>query len=65
MKVRHLLQELSYQGWTIARITGSHRLLRHEVIKGTVTVSGHLNQDLPIGTLRSIQRQARGFSLAR
>jgi predicted RNA binding protein YcfA (HicA-like mRNA interferase family) len=65
MKVRHLLHELQHQGWTITRTTGSHRQLRHPALKGTVTVSGRPNKDLPIGTLRYIQRQAQGFSIAR
>lgn len=61
MKVRHLLQTLSQQGWKISRIKSSHRQLKHPVLKGIVTVSGHINQDLPTGTLKYIQRQAQGF----
>ncbi|NJO93356.1 MAG: type II toxin-antitoxin system HicA family toxin [Hydrococcus sp. RM1_1_31] len=63
MKVRQLLQELERQGWAIARIKATHRHLKHPVLKGIVTVSGSINQDLPIGTLKYIQRQAKGFSL--
>jgi predicted RNA binding protein YcfA (HicA-like mRNA interferase family) len=62
MKVRQLLHQLSRQGWGVARIKGSHRQLRHEYIKGTVTVPGHLGRDLPIETFKSIQRQTQGFS---
>jgi predicted RNA binding protein YcfA (HicA-like mRNA interferase family) len=65
MKVRQLLQALSHQGWGVVRTKGSHRQLHHQSLKGTVTVSGHINQDLPIGTLKYIQRQAQGFSLTR
>jgi predicted RNA binding protein YcfA (HicA-like mRNA interferase family) len=61
MKVRQLLQELHYQGWAIDRIKGRHRQLKHPLIKGTVTVSGRTNQDVPIGTFKSITRQAQGF----
>jgi predicted RNA binding protein YcfA (HicA-like mRNA interferase family) len=60
MKVRQLLHELHQQGWEIARRRSSHRHLKHPVLKGIVTVSGGINQDLPIGTLKYIQRQARG-----
>lgn len=62
MKVRELLHELQQKGWAIARIKSSHRQLKHPVLNGIVTVSGRLNQDLPIGTLKYIQRQAQGFS---
>ena len=61
MKVRHLLQELHYQGWAVVRIKGSHRQLHHQSLKGTVTVPGHLGRDIPIGTFKSITRQAQGF----
>jgi predicted RNA binding protein YcfA (HicA-like mRNA interferase family) len=62
MKVRQLLQTLSHQGWGICRIKGSHRQLKHRDIRGTVTVSGHLGRDVPMGTFKSITRQAQGFS---
>jgi predicted RNA binding protein YcfA (HicA-like mRNA interferase family) len=65
MKVRYLLQHLEDQGWKIARTRGTHRQLKHAQIKGTVTVSGQINQDLPIGTLKFIQRQVQGFLCAR
>lgn len=65
MKVRHLLQTLQGQGWGVVRTKGSHRQLHHQYIKGTVTVSGHLGHDLPMGTFKAIQKQAQGFSLTR
>jgi predicted RNA binding protein YcfA (HicA-like mRNA interferase family) len=65
MKVRHLLQTLSQQGWGVCRTKGSHRQLKHRSIRGTVTVPGHLGRDVPIGTFKAIQRQAQGFSLTR
>jgi predicted RNA binding protein YcfA (HicA-like mRNA interferase family) len=36
--------------------TGSHHILRHPVKPGTVTVP-HPRKDIPIGTLKSIERQ--------
>jgi predicted RNA binding protein YcfA (HicA-like mRNA interferase family) len=60
MKVRHLLQTLSHQGWGVCRIRGSHRQLHHPTIKGTVTIPGHLGRDVPIGTFKAIQQQALG-----
>lgn len=37
---------------------GSHRNFRHPTKPGKVTVPFHGNRDLPIGTIRSIERQA-------
>ena len=40
------------------RRRGSHRQLQHPHQLGTVTVAGHMSDDLPPGTYRSILRQA-------
>jgi predicted RNA binding protein YcfA (HicA-like mRNA interferase family) len=61
MKVRQLLQNLSQQGWGVVRTKDSHRQLHHQSLKGTVTVSGHLGRDIPIGTFKAITRQVRGI----
>ena len=37
---------------------GSHRQFKHPVKPGRVTVSGHLSDDMPKGTLGSVKRQA-------
>ncbi|MBI5834828.1 MAG: type II toxin-antitoxin system HicA family toxin [Armatimonadetes bacterium] len=58
MKVRAVLARLRADGWDVVRVTGSHRQLRHASKPGTVTLSGHLNDDMQAGTLRSIWRQA-------
>jgi len=58
MKVRDLLQLLREDGWEIDRTRGSHRQLQHAVKSGTVTVSGHLSDDVHPKTLKSILRQA-------
>ena len=44
-------------GWALVRSTGSHHHFRHELRPGIVTVP-HPKKDLPIGTLRSIERQS-------
>jgi predicted RNA binding protein YcfA (HicA-like mRNA interferase family) len=49
---------LKEDGWAIARIRGSHRQLVHAVKPGTVTVSGHPNDDIHPKTLKSVLRQA-------
>jgi len=58
MKVRELLKWLENDGWTIDRMRGSHRQLRHPVKPETVTVSGHFRDDVHPKTLKSVLRQA-------
>lgn len=50
---------LQNDGWYIARTRGSHRQLKHLTKKGTVTVSGKPNVDIPQGTFKSILKQAK------
>jgi predicted RNA binding protein YcfA (HicA-like mRNA interferase family) len=58
MKVRDLLELLRRDGWQIDRTRGSHRQLHHLSKPGTVTVSGHTNDDIHPKTLKSVLRQA-------
>jgi len=57
--VRHAIRALERDGWTQARIRGSHRQFRHPEKPGTVTVAGKPGDDLARGTWNSIKRQAR------
>ncbi|BAU13311.1 hypothetical protein LEP3755_38500 [Leptolyngbya sp. NIES-3755] len=59
MKVRAVIKRLEADGWYLARTKGSHRQFKHSEKSGTVTVSGKLSVDVPIGTLKSIWRQAQ------
>ena len=38
---------------------GSHRQYKHFIKTGRVTIAGHLNDDLALGSLNSIFRQAQ------
>jgi len=58
MKVKDLVRLLVADGWYLDRTRGSHRQFRHPDKKGTVTVSGHLNDDIHPKTLKSALRQA-------
>jgi predicted RNA binding protein YcfA (HicA-like mRNA interferase family) len=58
VKVREVIAALEADGWRLARTRGSHRQYRHPLKSGTVTVSGKLSVDVPIGTLGSIFKQA-------
>lgn len=47
------------QAGAIARETGSHRHYVHATKPGVVTVPGRLSRDLPMGTERSILKEAQ------
>jgi predicted RNA binding protein YcfA (HicA-like mRNA interferase family) len=57
MDSKSLLQMLHDDGWQIVRTKGSHHHLKHPVKPGLVTVP-HPKKDLPLGTVRSILKQA-------
>lgn len=59
MKVREVIKMLEDDGWYLARTKGSHRQFKHPEKTGTVTVSGNLGVDMPIGTLKNVLRQAQ------
>ena len=58
MKVRDLIRLLEDDGWYLARTKGSHRQFKHHTKRGTVTVAGKPNVDMPPGTLNAILKQA-------
>jgi len=58
VKVRDLIRLLEDDGWYLARTKGSHRQFKHQTKRGTVTVAGKPNIDIPPGTLNSILKQA-------
>ena len=58
MTVREVIRLLERDGWRHVRTTGSHRQYQHSIKPRTVTVSGNLGTDMPIGTLRSILKRA-------
>lgn len=54
---RDIIRRLEKEGWTLARITGSHHHFAKPGRWEIVTVP-HPRKDLSIGTLKSIYRQA-------
>jgi predicted RNA binding protein YcfA (HicA-like mRNA interferase family) len=58
MKVRDVIALIESKGWRFVRTTGSHRHFKHPSKPLVVTVPGHLGDDLPTGTLKSILRKA-------
>lgn len=57
MDSRKLIRRLVDDGWVLVRTKGSHHQFRHPSKPGLMTVP-HPTRDLPIGTLRSVFRQA-------
>jgi predicted RNA binding protein YcfA (HicA-like mRNA interferase family) len=57
MSSREVIQRLREDGWYEVALEGSHKQFKHGTKKGRVTVP-HPVRDIPIGTLRSIEKQA-------
>ncbi len=54
---RDVIEMLKTDGWRHVATDGDHWQFTHPTRKGRVTVA-HPTKDIPIGTLRSIYRQA-------
>jgi predicted RNA binding protein YcfA (HicA-like mRNA interferase family) len=57
MSSREVIQRLKQDGWYEVAHFGSHKQFKHPVKPGRVAVP-HPVRDIPIGTLRSIEKQA-------
>jgi predicted RNA binding protein YcfA (HicA-like mRNA interferase family) len=57
MRSRKVIEALEWAGWKQVRQKGSHVQFKHPQRRGLVTVP-HPNPDIPIGTLRSIEKQS-------
>jgi len=58
MKVRDILRKLQDDGWYHHSKRGSHRQFKHPYKLGRVTVPGKPGDDLALGTVDSIYKQA-------
>lgn len=57
MKSVDIIKRLESEGWYLDRVSGSHHQFKHPTKPGRVTLK-HLDKDIPVGTLRSIEKQA-------
>jgi len=57
MNSREIIKALEARGWRVAAKKGSHWQFKHDSLPGRVTVP-HPKRDIPLGTLKSIERQA-------
>ncbi|HYM31010.1 MAG TPA: type II toxin-antitoxin system HicA family toxin [Candidatus Cybelea sp.] len=53
-----MIRQLRADGWREVAQQGSHKQFKHPAKPGRVTVV-HPKRDIPIGTLRSIEKQAQ------
>ncbi|MDN5871819.1 MAG: type II toxin-antitoxin system HicA family toxin [Nitrococcus sp.] len=58
MKVRDILRKLKEDGWYHHSMRGSHQQFKHTSKPGRVTVPGKPGDDLAVGTVNSIYKQA-------
>jgi predicted RNA binding protein YcfA (HicA-like mRNA interferase family) len=54
---REVIKELKKDGWFEVAQAGSHKQFKHGSKPGRVTVP-HPKRDIPVGTLKSIEKQA-------
>jgi len=59
MKIKEIIRMIEKDGWFLVRTKGSHRQYKHRWKSGLVTIAGNMNDDLAIGTLKSIYKQAQ------
>ena len=57
MRSRDVIRLLEADGWKEVAPKGSHAQFKHPVKKGRVTVPDP-KRDVPVGTLRSIEKQS-------
>lgn len=57
MNSREVIKLLKKDGWYLVNVVGSHHQFKHPEKTGRVTVV-HPSRDLPIGTLRSMEKQS-------
>lgn len=57
MKSRDIIRKLEEDGWFLVSTKGSHHQFKHDLKAGRVTVP-HPKHDIPLGTLKSIEKQA-------
>lgn len=58
MKVREVSELMVRNGWKLVRIRGDHRVYYKEGARRPIVIPGNLNDDLAIGTLKSILRES-------
>lgn len=58
MKVRDVIHLIEQDGWFQVAMRGSHRQYKHPSKPGRVTIAGKPSDDMAVGTLNSVLKQA-------
>ncbi len=58
MKAQQVIKLIEENGWLFERKAGSHKIFKHPTKKGIVVIPDHGKEDLRIGTLNAILKQA-------
>ncbi len=58
MKIREIIKIIKQDGWVQIAQKGSHRQFKHPKKPGRVTIAGSLGDDVVVGTLNSVLKQA-------
>jgi predicted RNA binding protein YcfA (HicA-like mRNA interferase family) len=53
-----LCKIIERKGWKLKRVTGSHHIYIKQGVDAILSIPVHGNRDLPIGTLKSIMKDA-------
>lgn len=60
MKFKEIIKIIEKDGWFLSRQKGNHMQFKHNIKPGLVTIAPHsLNDDISLGTLSSIYKQAQ------
>lgn len=54
MNAKEAVKLVQKDGWVFERQTGSHKIFKHPIKKGTVVIPDHGKEDIRTGTLKSI-----------
>jgi predicted RNA binding protein YcfA (HicA-like mRNA interferase family) len=57
MNGKQIITRLKQEGWTLARINGSHHVMEKEGMPRGVPIPVHGNSDVGIGLLKAIEKQ--------
>lgn len=57
-KVKQIIDLLEENGWECVRMKGDHRMYHKNGARRPIVVPGNLNDDMPVGTLKSILRES-------
>jgi predicted RNA binding protein YcfA (HicA-like mRNA interferase family) len=58
MKYRDIIKRIEKDGWQLLRMKGSHAQYMHPTKPGLVTIVSRPGKDVPVGTMKSILKQA-------